>query len=203
MDRTKFQEMMKDRVSVMSKTEQEMIMTAAIAYMDKHPINEFNGSKNVLIAIEENSELTEELIRCLTDNDRKIGKIGLLEELADVCLGCRMLTHIFSFTITIDMKETMEEGLKSVDRNTYDIEKFYYTAAIKTLAVCSQHLTKTLRAPITKEQQVDIGTTMNHLLYLIGKIAILNEFQYEDMEKAISVKLERLYNNIANNPDYS
>ena len=83
--------------SPLTYEEQINILRQSITNLDsKHKqIDTFNGFHNIVIVIEELSELTKELTKALRNKE---DMIGILEELADVSLGIDYVKEIFDIT---------------------------------------------------------------------------------------------------------
>ena len=83
--------------SPLTYEEQINILRQSITNLDsKHKqIDTFNGFHNIVIVIEELSELTKELTKALRNKE---DMIGILEELADVSLGIDYIKEIFDIT---------------------------------------------------------------------------------------------------------
>ena len=83
--------------SPLTHEEQINILRQSITNLDsKHKqIDTFNGFHNIVIVIEELSELTKELTKALRNKE---DMTGILEELADVSLGIDYVKEIFDIT---------------------------------------------------------------------------------------------------------
>ena len=75
--------------------EQINVIRDSIKKLDEREKDPFSGFYNIIIVIEELSELTKELTKALRD---KGSVVGIVEELADVSLGIDYIKEIFDIT---------------------------------------------------------------------------------------------------------
>ena len=75
--------------------EQINVIRDSIKKLDEREKDPFSGFYNIIIVIEELSELTKELTKALRD---KGSIVGIVEELADVSLGIDYIKEIFDIT---------------------------------------------------------------------------------------------------------
>ena len=75
--------------------EQINVIRDSIKKLDEREKDPFSGFYNIIIVIEELSELTKELTKALRD---KGSVVGIVEELADVSLGIDYIKEVFDIT---------------------------------------------------------------------------------------------------------
>ena len=75
--------------------EQINVIRDSIKKLDEREKDQFSGFYNIIIVIEELSELTKELTKALRD---KGSVVGIVEELADVSLGIDYIKEVFDIT---------------------------------------------------------------------------------------------------------
>ena len=75
--------------------EQINVIRDSIKKLDEREKDPFSGFYNIIIVIEELSELTKELTKALRD---KGSIVGIVEELADVSLGIDYIKEVFDIT---------------------------------------------------------------------------------------------------------
>ena len=75
--------------------EQINVIRDSIKKLDEREKEPFSGFYNIIIVIEELSELTKELTKALRD---KGSVVGIVEELADVSLGIDYIKEVFDIT---------------------------------------------------------------------------------------------------------
>ena len=75
--------------------EQINVIRDSIKKLDEREKDPFSGFYNIIIVIEELSELTKELTKALRD---KGSVVGIVEELADVSLGINYIKEVFDIT---------------------------------------------------------------------------------------------------------
>jgi NTP pyrophosphatase (non-canonical NTP hydrolase) len=82
---------------LITRENQIAVMNESIRKLDENNANKqpLSGSGNLIIVIEELSELTKELTKALRD---KTDMIGILEELADVAICIDYIQEIFDIT---------------------------------------------------------------------------------------------------------
>lgn len=100
MDREKFKKrmdyMLKTGNDVLTLEEQSEIMKQSIEYLDnKKGKQNLRGYHNIVIVVEELSELTKELTKALRD---KQDLNGIIEELGDVLIGIDYVKEVFDVT---------------------------------------------------------------------------------------------------------
>lgn len=75
--------------------EQINVIRDSIKKLDEREKDPFSGFYNIIIVIEELSELTKELTKALRDKE---SVVGIVEELADVSLGIDYIKEVFDIT---------------------------------------------------------------------------------------------------------
>lgn len=75
--------------------EQINVIRDSIKKLDEREKDQFSGFYNIIIVIEELSELTKELTKALRD---KGNVVGIIEKLADVSLGIDYIKEVFDIT---------------------------------------------------------------------------------------------------------
>ena len=75
--------------------EQINVIRDSIKKLDEREKDQFSGFYNIIIVIEELSELTKELTKALRD---KGSVVGIVEELADASLGIDYIKEVFDIT---------------------------------------------------------------------------------------------------------
>lgn len=116
MDRKRFRQLFITEQGKLSKEEMHSIMEKSI---DALSDGNNRGTQNIIIVVQECSELIQELTDCLRG---KGDAVGLLEELADVAIGIEYIKMIYkiddetldtAIKIKIDeLKRKMESGSK-------------------------------------------------------------------------------------------
>ena len=101
MDRKMFKQIMefrmvhKDKTKILSHEEQLDILRQSIDVCNQEHPGPFSGYYNIIVALEEFGELTQEIGKALRE---KPNEIGILEELADVSLGLDYIKEVFNIS---------------------------------------------------------------------------------------------------------
>ena len=135
------------------------------------------GYENLIIAMEELSELNIELVKYMSKPSDRI-PITLIEELSDTLLG---LNYVFD----ICGKPIEEINFNSV---VYIEKNEVLNKTIITSSMLQQEISKFLREKVSKEALVFIALTTKSTIE--NAIVCLN-IQEEQINKAINVKLDR------------
>lgn len=153
--------------------------------IDPNPINIGAGNRNLIIVMEECSELVQELIAM----QHGIGdRISLIEETADVVQGLdyvKLICNISDDDIIYD---------SPFNRNiiyTKDINP------IIMLSLLQQQISKYLR---NKSDKYDIIVAVTNVYISIEYIKYMYSIDEKEINKAINVKLQRLVEVKQNNP---
>lgn len=198
MDREKFKERMQT-IKTMDSAYMTRVMRNGAYYMDGRPIENYHGAKNFLIYIEEVNELTHEITKRLTAPEAE--KTGLLEELADVWAGTQIAICILKPDYAVELNP------KTVPNPNREIERFFLqknrflgqvTAALNILDSISslgQLMCKALRERPDETQTQVLLSELKAMLYQTEDYALIEGFSYEELMKAVSVKLERMEKN--------
>lgn len=122
MDRKKFKEELKKYVEELKSgklvdcvidSEVDEIIWRAVQFNDSSVI--------LIICLEEIAELQKEITKCLRGNIDKQGRIGLLEEIADVKLAIKMLEWVNEGYSYIDNLAALEVKAKEIKRKEFNL----------------------------------------------------------------------------------
>lgn len=189
-----FDDFIKNNNKTLSNYETQEIISEFIEAMDKVPLMTYSGSHNVLIVIEELSELTAEL----TNYSSCESMYGIYEELADVTIGLDLLIQIFDLNFEYSNVKKLADEIRNKNK-TNDI-----TCCIN-LFVCHmasliQQLTKSLRGKTDKSVIKELVIKCTIDIELLRNLLSISE---TEMCIAYTIKLLRAKRKIETNPNYS
>lgn len=146
--------------------------------IDPNPINIGSGNRNLIIVMEECSELIQELINI------QIGlgdRLSLIEEVADVEQGLDYVKIICGISDK-DIRYDISFGTEiSYDQRTIN--------PIISLSLLQQQISKYLRNKSDKRKMIEVVTNMYKSLEYIKYAYSIDK---TEINKAINVKLQRL-----------
>lgn len=161
----------------------------SITVLDKRPLQQYSGSHNIIIVIEELAELTFELLQ--PDNNKL--NYGILEEFADVTLGMDYLIEIFD----LDENYIIDEALK--EQTEYNDLVLLKHKCIICLSKLIQLLTKSLR----KEPDTDaITQTIIQGITYLHALKTLYHISDETLQAACGIKMIKAKCEMEENPNY-
>lgn len=151
--------------------------------IDPNPINVGPGNRNLIIVMEECSELIQELINVQLD---MCDMMSLIEETADVLAGLDYVKFICQIN-DIDIKTIRTKIISDKEKNTtrFDINN----NSIFSLANLQQQISKYLRGKNNKET---LTQAVAYVYNTIDNIKYAHRISEKDLNKAINVKLQRL-----------
>ena len=151
--------------------------------IDPNPINVGPGNRNLIIVMEECSELIQELINVQLD---MCDMMSLIEETADVLAGLDYVKFICQIN-DIDIKTIRTKIISDKEKNTTRLD--VNNNSIFSLANLQQQISKYLRGKNNKET---LTQTVAYVYNTIDNIKYTHRISEKDLNKAINVKLQRL-----------
>ena len=200
MDRELFRKKMQDKVSIMTEPDAKEVIRTMTFYMDAKPSLMYHGSKNILISVEECNELISEIANILEitdslDNAKPNADVlyGLLEESADAIISCETVMAVFDL-----------EPIQASLQHTLSAQTIVPTLIKLTyqLSHMSQLLCKSLRSRPSRQDCAKMRKYAESIVLDIISVLAYYDFEYDDMMHARSIKLQRLKNNMENDPTY-
>lgn len=151
--------------------------------IDPNPINVGPGNRNLIIVMEECSELIQELINVQLD---MCDMMSLIEETADVLAGLDYVKFICQIN-DIDIKTIQTKIISDKEKNTTRLD--INNNSIFSLANLQQQISKYLRGKNNKET---LTQAVAYVYNTIDNIKYAHRISEKDLNKAINVKLQRL-----------
>ena len=151
--------------------------------IDPNPINVGPGNRNLIIVMEECSELIQELINVQLD---MCDMMSLIEETADVLAGLDYVKFICQIN-DIDIKTIRTKIISDKEKNTTRLD--VNNNSIFSLANLQQQISKYLRGKNNKET---LTQAVAYVYNTIDNIKYAHRISEKDLNKAINVKLQRL-----------
>ena len=151
--------------------------------IDPNPINVGPGNRNLIIVMEECSELIQELINVQLD---MCDMMSLIEETADVLAGLDYVKFICQIS-DIDIKTIRTKIISDKEKNTTRLD--VNNNSIFSLANLQQQISKYLRGKNNKET---LTQAVAYVYNTIDNIKYTHRISEKDLNKAINVKLQRL-----------
>lgn len=151
--------------------------------IDPNPINVGPGNRNLIIVMEECSELIQELINVQLD---MCDMMSLIEETADVLAGLDYVKFICQIN-DIDIKTIQTKIISDKEKNTTRLD--INNNSIFSLANLQQQISKYLRGKNNKET---LTQAIAYVYNTIDNIKYAHRISEKDLNKAINVKLQRL-----------
>ena len=151
--------------------------------IDPNPINIGPGNRNLIIVMEECSELIQELINVQLD---MCDMMALIEETADVLAGLDYVKFICQIN-DIDIKTIQTKIISDKEKNTTRLD--INNNSIFSLANLQQQISKYLRGKNNKET---LTQAIAYVYNTIDNIKYAHRISENDLNKAINVKLQRL-----------
>lgn len=151
--------------------------------IDPNPINIGPGNRNLIIVMEECSELIQELINVQLD---MCDMMSLIEETADVLAGLDYVKFICQIN-DIDIKTIRTKIISDKEKNTTRLD--VNNNSIFSLANLQQQISKYLRGKNNKET---LTQAVAYVYNTIDNIKYTHRISEKDLNKAINVKLQRL-----------
>ena len=160
--------------------------------IDPNPINIGPGNRNLIIVMEECSELIQELINAQSD---MCDMMALIEETADVLAGLDYVKFICEINET-DI-ETIQTKIISDKEKTTRLD--VNNNSIFSLANLQQQISKYLRDKNNKET---LTQAVAYVYNTIDNIKYAHRISDKDLNKAMNVKIQRLVEFNQNNKLY-
>lgn len=171
MDKQEFMTKFLDAKSLIDADRQYHLEANSI---DNKPIDIGPGNRNLIIVMEECSELICELVKAQTG---KVDRMSLIQELADVIMGFDYIKLLCHVDLTVQDVP--------VNENIYDLP----THPIIILTNLQQQISKHLRGKSDKQTLTQAYSDAVKLCVNLANLYHINEMQ---IGKAINVKLDRL-----------
>lgn len=175
MDRNEYIEKLKSADTTINLPIRKLTVAETI---DPDPIFIGKGTRNLIIVMEEFSELIEQYVNAENGN---IDMVGLLEETADVEQSLDFVQIICNIT---------DEELQ-FRKTTFDVPVAFPVVALST---SQKIVSKYLRGKASKSQMIDMILVVQSAL---SQIKFEYNISQEDINKSINVKTQRLYEYVA------
>lgn len=148
-------------------------------------LNDSDKTVKLVIAMEELSELQQELIDAMVGN---LNRMGLLEEIADVTLVLDWIKMLCNLE-----DEEVLDAISCRSGKFSNYKEITVLTIVKNLAELQQEISKVIRE---KGRRMSLIFRIADVSLSLDWLKTKSEFTDEEINKALNVKIDRLYDKI-------